>query len=1178
MRWWVKGILIAFALVVVAVVSAYYYLFQLHGFERIISEKLTSLVSKQLPLTIELGQVRGDLLNGLILEDVRVTVRDSIGSYPIFRAGRVTATYSLSNLWHENYRLSFLGLDSVSILLFQDSSGAIRLPQPGTARSDSVETEFPALHVDLFLLEHSSVTLVKGRDTLLVSDINLSSALHSEDGALSANLKQGSFQSNRTGLALSTMSGRLAYTNGQLLVQNMLVSKQGTQVRLNGFACIDQPSFQMQFDADNIDVGELGEAIGVRLDGAIDANGNVSYANASFTGTAMLGGRFLFAGLQNLFVGFRFTDRRLALDTLYGIVFDQCAIDGKGEIDFSPPRERYQLQAKIRNFNLKSVAKSSFISNLNGDIDLRGRSFRHDDLRLDVGVNLYESSFGGYPIQSAEGALAITMDSLLFEDGFAVTYFENDFRVSGKVEYSRDIDLEILANLQNLDRYKGKLFINRPGGRGYGEARLTGLTSDPDLTGTFVSDSLWLYDMSADSAWAVYHIDRFLSRQQGEVSLRLMNGTLWNRPYDTAYATMALDSGVATLDTIFLNGSRGAVASRGEMVYNSNPMRLELDTLHLVTLGKLITNDKRQSALLDSNGVEITRLYLVGSAAKLIGSGRINYDESMDLRLFFDNVPVKEWGRLVREDIPFDGIARFGADLTGTFDSPRFSVRGGIDSLVYKSLNVGDLKVGASYDARKVTIDSLTISSGPGQYRVSGHFGVDLSFRSLSAGKLLDDSIDVSFAATDRRFDLVSILLPTVEQLDGDFVADVRLFGTPSSPHLEGQGYLKNGRLKYLDLVDSLYTDSAGVTMNDNQIVIDNVVTYVKNKRRPDGRSYANIDGTITVKALDTLVYDLDVSIPREFPFRYELDDIQGIIEGDMRIEGSSPPLVTGDLTVISARYRAKFASENEGSPLMVIFSGENTWDVNLNVDILSNYWIKNEDIDAEFSGSLNVIRERGEYRFIGEMEMLRGKGFLFDKTFRIEPGSRVIFDNTTRLNPTLDITAFTRIPGVSRPNDESREPIDLGLHITGTLETPDLNLTSDSLFRREDILPLLVANYATSDTASTPKFSRVEERLTGLVSSQVSQIGTKELSRLGVETFEIDPNYERGQLDPLRSRVTLGFYTAPNLYIYGRSALSGSSGQELGFEYRLNKSMRVEGGRDDQALYQLNLKLHVEF
>ena len=453
---------------------------------------------------------------------------------------------------------------------------------------------------------------------------------------------------------------------------------------------------------------------------------------------------------------------------------------------------------------------------------------------------------------------------------------------------------------------------------------------------------------------------------------------------------------------------------------------------------------------------------------------------------------------------------------------------------------------------------------------------VEIDFTSDSLLMPLDQPLDISISAEDTRFDLVMLLLPNVEDLQGHFRADFRLFGTPDNPHLEGTAVLDSARLKYYDLAGIIFADSASVRMKDNEIIIDRIDAYVPNPKAATGRSYAYIDGVITVKSLSVLNYDVDIDIPKGFPVKYDLDDIDGIVEGRMHIEGDTPPSVTGDLTVTSARYLVNFASAEEGSPLMMLLSGDKTWDLNINVDVLSNYWIKNDDIDAEFSGQLNIIRDSGNYRFIGEMEILRGRGFLFDKTFQIDPGSRVIYNDIDTLNPTLDITAYTKIVGVSQYPDSSNEQIELGLHITGTLENPEFNTVGDG-FSRSDILPLLVANYAASDSNQAGAMTKIEQRMTGLVSSQVSQLGTRQLNRLGVETFEIDPSYG-GKLDPLRSRVTLGFYTSPNLYIYGRSQISQKLGQEVGFEYRFNKSFMLEGLKDEEDLYHMNLKLKWEF
>jgi autotransporter translocation and assembly factor TamB len=212
-------------------------------------------------------------------------------------------------------------------------------------------------------------------------------------------------------------------------------------------------------------------------------------------------------------------------------------------------------------------------------------------------------------------------------------------------------------------------------------------------------------------------------------------------------------------------------------------------------------------------------------------------------------------------------------------------------------------------------------------------------------------------------------------------------------------------------------------------------------------------------------------------------------------------------------------------------------------------------------------------------MEILRGRGFLFDKTFKLEPGGRVFFEGNEVPNPQLDIIGHTRVAAVGQsPLDEqevTREQIEVCIHVTGTLDVPDINVCDGSQLSREEIVPLLVANYYTSDSLTAT--GRLEQSISGIVGSRISQIGSRRLNKLGVETFEIDPYYE-GEFDPLKARVTVGFYTAPNLYVYGRSALSFESLQEVGVEYRFNKNFLLEGRFDEEELYRLSFKAHWEF
>lgn len=1178
MRRWIKGILYAVMALIVLGAGFYYYLFHLHGLENIATSRLNKLLAGTIPLEVSIGHIGGDLLSTLVLENVSVRFHDSLASYQVFGARRISSRYSLRDLLHANYSVNFLSIDSALIHLKRDSAGSWLFPRLPQDTGKAAPKNFPDFAIGQLHVNQCGVLIDGPSDTLALDGLNFVGAVKGEQGTVAVDIHQANTGSNKKTYRVSQLMGKITFSNGQITAQDLSVARDSTRIKVSGVYDLDHRRGKVAFNMDNVDVGEVGELAGVRLSGEIDAYGNLTLAPDTLSGTVSLGGQFLIADFENLTASFILAHGRLALDTLYGTILGNCGVEGSGQIDFATRPERYSVDLALNGFDLSQLIKHSFKSKLNGQIHLDGRSFANESLALTIDAHLFESEFDGYPIQSGSGRMIITTDSITFPQPFIVSYYENQFAVTGKIDYRNDLNLDVLAHLNNLDRYRGKLFIDQPGGRGYAQAHLGGRTSDPDLKGYFTSDSLWLYGMYADSFDATFDIDRFLTGRRGSVIARGMGGKLWNVPYDTVFAVLGLDSTVVHMDSVLILSPRSNVFGRGSFDYSTFPELVRIDTMRLTVYDQVLYNKGKMLVQVDSSGFNFTKAAIGSAGSMLMALGRLNFDETMNLALSVNDVPIKTWARLYREDFPSDGRASFQADVSGSFKDPSFKIYGSIDSLYYHDLLLGDVQYAGTYASHTCAVDSVVLFSHPGIYHATGQFSADVDFTADTLARLLDQPFDVNIVARDTMFNLVTLFLPEVEHMGGIFSADFRLFGTPSTPHLEGLASLTKGSLKYFDLADTLFTDSASVTMKDNQILIDGITTYVKDSRREGGRSEALIEGAITVKSLDNLNYDLEVNIPKDLPIHYDLADISMVVSGKLKIEGDTPPTVTGDLTVLGAQYRVNFAAADEGSPLMELLSGDHTWDVNMNLDIVSNYWIKNDDIDAEFSGQMNLIRDKGVYSYIGQLDIIRGRAYWLDKTFNNLSGT-ISFDNTSELNPTLDITGYTRIAGFNPTDTGTQTSQEIGVHVTGTLENPDINTvvpvgaTDQTIYSREELLPMLLADYTPNDPTGTKEITKLGMRLQGVVGQQVSQIGARELKRvpkLGVETFDIDPYYG-GKLDPLKTSVTVGGYSG-NLYWYGRTDLS------YGFEYRFNRNVLLEGQRDQDLLYHLDLKLHWEF
>ena len=1176
MSQWLRILLWTLGTITLVLAGTYVYVFHLGGFEQIVNAQIDRYLEEPYGVSASIGSISGSLHSDITIEDITLNYCPDGGDSSIMKLIRLSAGYKLSDLFDNRWQFDYLTLDSAVITVSQDAEGRWLLPgASGTSASGTA----PEFGVSILTLNDISIRAQRMDDTVSVDHLHLKLALSGADDTYALDLERFHFDLDGERMSLDAAGGKATYANNSLLVSDLALSSDRTRIRLSGLINLeDDPKGQVDFAIDNLDIARITEYVGPKLHGIVDLNGSATFGGGAISGEVDLGGSFMMVSFENLHTSFHFEDKILELDTLYGSILGNCGVDGAGFVNFGMRPEAYELRADIRNFNLHNLVQHSFVSDLSGHIDLRGESFRNQTLRLEVTTELIESNFASYPLQSAGGTIIITTDSIYFADSFVVKYYENMFYVGGAVDYDDSLYLEVTADLANLDRYRGKLFIDKPGGRAQAEATLTGRTNDPDLDGVFVSDSIWIYGLYADSFRADVHLQRFLTGRQGVIEIGATSGKAWSVPMDSLSGGFSVDSNIVTIDRLYFVNEHVDLQGSGILDYAALPMALSVDTLTMSIFGRRFSNRGDLQIGIGESGFILDQVAIGNESSQLDASGLIGFDETLGLQLDVNRVPIGPWMNLLNQPWDIDGLVSAEAKLEGTFLAPKIEIGGSIDSLVYRGLVLGDLSAGLAYANRQLRVDSVQVLSRGGWYRAEGFLAVDLALTESEIVERFPDSpMDISMVAKDTRFDLVSVILPSVEQLDGDFAASLRLSGSPNDPHLEGGATIKNGRLKYFDIAQPIYTDSASVTTQNNRIKINRVAAYVLDEDKSDRKRFAFVGGEIIVRTLDSLYYDIDVEIPEGLPFTYELDDIQGRMKGMVHVDGASPPLVTGDLELIDMKYRVNFAGPEMGSPIMAALLGESSWDLDVNINIPNSYWIQNDDINAEFTGEINLKRRSGDYQFIGEMELVRGRGFLFDKTFRLDPGGRVVFGEEEGLNARLDIIGRTRIAAISADPLTSQvdvpEELEVGVHVRGTVEAPEISPTDDTEMSTEELLFLLVANQYKDDNVSAS--GRFENRIYDMVGSQMSQIGAR---RLGLETFEIDPYYYDGGIDPLNTRVTVGFYTAPNLYVYGRSALSMRSGQEVGFEYRFSRNWLLEGKGDEEQRYRLSLKLHWEY
>jgi autotransporter translocation and assembly factor TamB len=1174
MRWRFKIPLIGVVTIVVLILTGLFLLYESHILENWVNRYLAEKVAAKYSLDVTIGEIEGSFIDGFVLRDVLVKLYQDRDTVTLAYVPRIGIDYSLSDLVHRRWVLDSLVVTGAQVYLKRDTTGAWMLPKlPGKTIAKS---ELPSWDVREIVFTDATLNMSVNDSVWNWFDIGLRGSAKSDAGTYTFRLDSLHADNSDRRLRVESVTGQGTFFEGKLALQGMHMAADSSHMAFSAvYNSAADPKLTAQIDTAHVRLTDIFSLMGSSLTGEADLAGTLYGRKDRIGGNILLRGTFEDRRFDSAQTAFHYDHGILYLDSLHGRVFESCLINAFGRINFASDPESYHLSAHVDSFNLDHLVFNSFKTDLNGNLVLDGRGLNSQSLAIDLDVDLGESHFDIYHFHTASGQMTIGHNGLYAFPGFQITYYDNRFLVDGGIQYDGNITIGGRAELNDLSRFAHQTFIDLPAGRAEGEFAITGPVTDPNIRAHLTSDSLWLYEFYSTDFETSFFINNFTTSMRGPIMIRSQTADAWGFPVDSLYAEFQLDSNLLFIDTAQVSNDYSRGNLTGILDFAAYPQELSLDTVFFDLEGQRFTSDGVQNILIDSLGYRFDRVDILTSGGDLKFNGRINYDETLDIGWDINSISILPWLELISDTLDVNGRLSSTGRMTGTMEYPEFTVAAGVDSLKYRSLLLGDLKAYANYGDSLLLIDSMRLVSPEGLYTAYGEFPINLSM--VSGHELFDErEQEITITAADKRLDLASFLLESVEYITGDFSAEIELTGTTKEPHLNGVANLKNGTIKLFDLRDPLVKTDIDVEMSDRLITIvkaDAVVPRAKGGQ--PGHVWGK--GTILIYGLDRFRYALNLQCT-DLPVNYELGDVSGTADARIWVNGETPPVVTGTIKAKSMYYRESF--ETTGFSMLAALEADKTWDLDLMVEFPSNFWVQNADIDAEFSGSINILRKSGVYNFLGTLEVIRGNYFFFDKNFSIEPGGEIIYDNIEEPDPKLNLTISTRIRTTSRFTDfesEANYSYELVLAVTGTLTNPIITGAGDTPISSENILPALLADYR-PDLDSLGGNPVLSDRITvggvGLLATQFSRLGTR---TLGVETFEIYPTGTKG-FDPLSTRLTIGAYTLPNLYVFGSSYFDIEKGQEVGLEYRLGRHYLFEGRRDEANLYHFNFRLNWEY
>ncbi|MEW6718894.1 MAG: translocation/assembly module TamB domain-containing protein [Thermodesulfobacteriota bacterium] len=471
-------------------------------------------------------------------------------------------------------------------------------------------------------------------------------------------------------------------------------------------------------------------------------------------------------------------------------------------------------------------------------------------------------------------------------------------------------------------------------------------------------------------------------------------------------------------------------------------------------------------------------------------------------------------------------------------DRTRGSIR--VDSLTYREggweLAGKDLE--ASMDPEGVRWEGGTLVAAGSPVRISGK---------ASWSGDIDARIDGKLPAG-----VVRLAVPGVfDRLDGVMTLEVRVTGNLTDPVIVGAGRLEKGVLSFRGYAQQFEELKADAVLSREKIVFEHF----------EGRSGGGyIDGwgevPLNVDAGQRLFFSVDF-FDMAYPYPQEL---RPVLQGHVELIGPVMDfLVTGDVEVQSARYTKNIYPERALLDFRRRMSDvsarreKSEFRVRLDIDAIADRTIRirNNVADISASGEFKVQGDAENVIILGSFDAYEGSAEFYGNRYEIKRLT-VDFQDPRRLNPRLDARAETRKGNYT-----------IAVLVTGTLEKPEVDFTSDPPLGRTDIVSLLsfgVTTQALLSPTARPSSSIGPAGGAAIAIGSIGGVDEKISGAVGLDKFTIETGFSQ-TTQSFEPRLVMKKSFEDRASVSFTQSVGTSSEASATGELRLHEHVYLEGG-----------------
>lgn len=490
----------------------------------------------------------------------------------------------------------------------------------------------------------------------------------------------------------------------------------------------------------------------------------------------------------------------------------------------------------------------------------------------------------------------------------------------------------------------------------------------------------------------------------------------------------------------------------------SGGLQIEIGRLEGTLFDEELVLERPLQIATGAAGLDLSDLALTLGPARFEGNARQDAD-SVAATFDVADLPVAWVGKFT--DLGQEPVGTIGVQMTlsGTPAEPVVTIGADIEGLAMRAPRFRDDStmnghIDAQYDSGRFELTSDWGGLGETAMELSLALPMNVALDPFTAeippeGPLAGEA--------DWRGDirlLLAIVPIDPHRLAGNVLIDLTLGGTVAAPTIQGQLTMSGGEYENLE-TGTLLTgvDATIVASGGSDLAFDLTAGDGSN-------GTVTAHGTLAVDPARSLPFDVTASFRRAVLIRR--DDIKARATGEVRMQGTTERAsLTGSVTLDHTEVRIDSTLPPSVTVLNVTeinlppdrtaptrrAGGARGFalDLDLQVDIPNQAYVRGRGLDSEWQGSLHVTGTIDRPRVVGELTPRRG-GFTFaDRRFDISD-SRIRFDGATPVDPRLDISAASRAGSLTAI-----------VRVTGRASDPEIAITSSPPLPQDEVMSRLL-------------------------------------------------------------------------------------------------------------------------